>query len=105
MKFYGAIGYAITAETAPGVWEEIITERNYYGDVSAIRRRSNDNQTVTQQIDISNVISIVADAFAYDNFMNIRYVTWLNHKWKVSNVEVTPPRLIFSVGELYEDVT
>ena len=28
-KFYGPIGYAVTVETRPGVWEEQITERSY----------------------------------------------------------------------------
>ena len=32
-KFYGAIGYVETVETSPGVWEEQITERNYYGEL------------------------------------------------------------------------
>mgnify|MGYP007013888278 CR=1 FL=1 len=105
MKYYGAIGYAETVETSPGVWEEVITERYYYGDVEQVRRRTNDSQKVNSDVDISNTISVVADAFAIDNFVNIRYTQWLNHKWKVSNVEVAPPRLIFSVGGLYEDVT
>ena len=30
-RYYGRIGYAETVETIPGVWEEVITERNYYG--------------------------------------------------------------------------
>ena len=30
-KFYGVIGYAKRVETEPGVWEEVITEREYYG--------------------------------------------------------------------------
>ena len=29
-KYYGKIGYAETVETAPGVWKEQITERNYF---------------------------------------------------------------------------
>ena len=32
-KFYGAIGFGESVETVPGVWEDLITERNYYGDV------------------------------------------------------------------------
>ena len=28
-KYYGVIGYAETVETAPGLYEEQLTERNY----------------------------------------------------------------------------
>ena len=34
MKYYGKIGYGATEETRPGVYEERITEREYYGEVS-----------------------------------------------------------------------
>ena len=32
-KFFGNIGYAKTIETEPGVWEETIIEKPYYGDL------------------------------------------------------------------------
>lgn len=32
-KFYGTIGFAITTESAPGVWQDSIVTRNYYGDI------------------------------------------------------------------------
>ena len=34
-KFYGKVGYIETAETPPGseIWEEVKTERCYYGDM------------------------------------------------------------------------
>ena len=32
-KFYGEIGYAVTKETAPGVYTETVEKRNYYGDL------------------------------------------------------------------------
>ena len=38
-KFYGVIGFAVTAETKPGVWEPSITDRPYYGDTIRNTRR------------------------------------------------------------------
>ena len=32
-KFHGAIGFAETVETDPGIWEEKIVEHSYSGDV------------------------------------------------------------------------
>lgn len=103
MKYFGSVGYAETTQTSPGVWEEVITERQYYGDILQVHRRLDNNQQVNDDISISNKISIVADPFALDNFMNIRYVTWLEKKWKVSDVDVETPRLVFSLGGLYND--
>lgn len=103
MKYYGAIGYAETTETAPGVWEEVITERFYYGDVLKVSRRLERTEYLNSDVNISNNISILADPYALNNFMNIRYITWQNHKWEVSNIDVEPPRMIFSIGGLYND--
>lgn len=100
-KFYGAVGYAETVETSPGVWEEQITERNYYGDVIRNTRRLQGADKVNDDINISNEISIVADPYANDHFYAIRYVVFQGAKWKVSNVDVQYPRLILSLGGLY----
>ena len=102
-KFYGKVGYANTAETPPGsgVWIEGITERNYYGDVLKISRRLQGSGGINDNVNINNEISIVADPFAYENFMNIRYVTWSGVNWKVSNVTIQAPRLILSLGGVY----
>lgn len=100
-KFYGAVGYAETVETSPGVWEEQITERNYYGDVIRNTRRLQGADKVNDDINISNEISIVADPYANDHFYTIRYVVFQGAKWKVSNIDVQYPRLILSLGGLY----
>ena len=38
-RFYGAVGYAKTVNTAPGVFEEVEEEMMYYGDVLRNARR------------------------------------------------------------------
>lgn len=63
-KFFGAIGYAETKETAPGVSEEIITERNYKGDVIRNARRLENGEHLNDNVNVNNSISIVADGFA-----------------------------------------
>ncbi len=63
MKFYGPIGYAETVETKPGVWEEQITERMYYGDLTRNTRRLQSSETLNDDINVANEISIVADPF------------------------------------------
>lgn len=100
-KFFGKIGYAETVETTPGVWEEKITEREYFGDLIRNTRSLQSGEQLNDNVNISNEISIVADPFAYENFHSMRYVEFMNAKWKVSSVDVQYPRLILSVGGLY----
>ena len=100
-KFYGKVGYADTTETAPGVWTEVITEREYYGDVLRISRRLQSTDQLNDDIIIDNEFSIVADPFAYQNFHTMRYIEWMGAKWKITKVNVQSPRLILSVGGVY----
>ena len=100
-KFYGVIGYTETTETAPGVWEEVITERNYSGDVIKNTRRYQAGENLNDDLIINNIISIVADPFANQNFHKIRYIEWMGAFWKISNVEVQRPRLILTIGGVY----
>ena len=101
-KFYGAIGYAEPVETSPGIWEDQITERNYSGDVirntsswSASSNGTNDN------LNINNQISILADPYAHQHFHTMKYVELRGIKWKITSVDVQYPRLILTVGGVY----
>lgn len=100
-KYYGNIGYAVTAETEPGVWTEQITVRPYYGDVIRNIRRTQATDQVNDDISVSNEISIVADPYAYENFHAMRYAEYMGTKWKVTSVEVSYPRLILSIGGVW----
>ena len=100
-KFYGKIGYANTVETKPGVYEEQIVERSYYGDLIRNTRRLQSSDKVNDDINISNEISIVADPYATNNFHTMRYAVFMGTKWKISNVEVSYPRLILTLGGVY----
>ena len=102
-RFYGVVGYGETKETRPGVWEETITERNYYGDVLQFNRRWESNGNLNDDLNVSNRISIVADPFAYEKFHAIRYISWMGTKWKVSAVEVEYPRLLLTIGGVYNE--
>lgn len=102
-KFCGLIGFEVTKETEPGLYEEFIIENFYYGDVIRNLRRLNDNSKVNPDVNISNQISIVADPFANNNFHTIRYVEYMGAKWKVTDVEVQYPRLILTIGGLYNE--
>ena len=100
-KWFGKIGYAVTAETEPGIWEEQIVERDYYGDMTSDRRKRQNSQGVNDDLSLSNVISIIADPFAYENCSHMAYAEIMGTKWKISDIEVQYPRLILTIGGVY----
>ena len=100
-KFYGAIGYVENIETKPGVFKARVTERNYSGDLLRNTRDLQSSDKVNDDIKITNEIHIVADAYADDHFYAIRYAKFRGVKWKVTKVEVRHPRLILTLGGLY----
>lgn len=100
-KYYGAIGYGTTEETSPGVWTESIVERNYYGDVLRNTKKWEKGDGLNDNLNIGNSFSIVADAYAYEHFFAIRYITWMGTRWKVTDVEVERPRLTINIGGVY----
>lgn len=100
-KWFGRIGYAETIETAPGVWKEQIILREYYGDLVRNIRRIRTVDKVNDDLSISNELSIVADPYAINNFYSMRYAEFMGAKWKISNVEVSYPRLILTLGGVW----
>ena len=100
-KYFGSVGYAEEVEISPGIVKEQIVAREYYGDVIRNNRRLESSDQVNDDINITNQISIVSDPYAMKNFWKIRYATFMGQKWKVKTVDVEFPRLILTLGGLY----
>lgn len=102
-KFYGQVGFVQTVESPAesGIWIDQVTERTCYGDVNRVVRRWESVQKVNDDITVNNEISILADPYITQNLPWIKYVVWNGAKWKVSSVEVQYPRLILSIGGVY----
>ena len=101
-KFYGPIGYAETVETTPGIHEEQIVEHYYSGDwVRNTRKLQTSPDSVNDDVNVANELSIVSDPYSTNNFLKMRYVVYMGAKWKVSSVEVKYPRLILTIGGIY----
>lgn len=106
MKYSGKIGYVETQETKPGVWEPVVTERFYKGDVLKNSRRWESNTgSINDNVNVSNQISIISDSYAATHFQFMRYIEWMGAKWLISNVEVNYPRYTLSLGGVYNDET
>jgi hypothetical protein len=100
-KYYGSVGYEETVEKEPGIFVEEIMSREYYGDVVRNNRKLENSGEINDSINVGNKISIVADPYAIQNFWKIRYATFMGQKWKVKDVDVEFPRLILTLGGLY----
>lgn len=100
-KFYGEVGYVETVETAPGVWEEQKSVRNHFGDVIRNTRRLQSGDRANDDINVSVQISIVSNPYSDMHFHSIRYVKFMGAKWKVTDVDPQPPRLILTLGGVY----
>ena len=100
-KWFGKIGYCETIEASPGVWTEQITEREYYGDLLKVSKKTQSSENLNDNITISNQISIVADPFANENLRLISYVTFMGTKWKITSADVQYPRIILTMGGVY----
>lgn len=102
-RFFGKIGYGNSIENPEdsGIWVDAITEFEYYGDIVRNNRKLNPGENLNSNVAVGNSISIVADQYAIDNFFSIRYVEWAGVFWTVTDVEVQSPRLILSIGDVY----
>lgn len=104
-KYHGKIGFVTFAEKTPGVDEEIPVEREYFGEVLKVNKRWDTASSVLPELTINNQISIVADQYARDNLFAIRYITWMGTRWNIASVDVQHPRLILSIGGVYNGPT
>ena len=104
-KWHGKVGYVTNVETEPGIWEEEIIERDYYGDLLTDNRKRQSNNNVLDEITLSNMVSIIADPFAYNNCSCMAYAEIMEARWKISEVEVKPPRLNLTIGGVYNGNT
>lgn len=104
-KFYGKIGFVKTEEKASGVYEEVATEKNCYGEVQRnIMRWQGVTDHVNDNVSLDVQISILGDPYTFKNFSYIRFIEWMGTPWKVNSVEPQFPRLILSIGGVYNGV-
>ena len=104
-RFYGAVGYIEEQESAVDVTDEKPVERYYKGDLVRSNRRLENGIVLNDNVTLNNQISIVADPYALSHIFAMRYVKWMGTVWKVTNVEVQQPRLILTLGGVYNGET
>ena len=101
-KFCGKIGFINTVENLPGIWTDSEPiERTYYGDIIRNIRTIESSSNVIDNLNITNSISVVADKYANENFQYMKYVIFKGIKWKIINISIEYPRIILTIGGVY----
>lgn len=101
MVYYGDIGYAINKKTEDGIYEEQYIRARYFGNVETKSLRIANVNEINDTLTANIKISVIADEFALAHWGSIRYVEYMDQKWKVTSVDVAVPRLILHLGDLY----
>lgn len=105
-KYYGKIGFVESVKTDDDdsdVYTEQTTERYYYGDITEKGSRWQNSQYLLDNKLVTIKFSILADPYAYEHFSAIKYIEWYNKKWKVTNIDIQYPRLVLTIGDLYNE--
>jgi hypothetical protein len=100
-KFYGNIGFTITVETRPDVWEPQETVLPYFGDLKRNQRRWMNGESINEDLDVSNEVSILMDDFLADNIGAVKWVEVMGSKWKVNSITLEYPRVTLTLGGVY----
>lgn len=106
-KFAGLVGYVTQEETVPGVWSPVPNPKMMKGDTLRLSStngngaRISDSGKANDDITLSHRVSLIGDAYAFDNYFNIAWVEVRGRKWEVTTVEIQRPRIIVTLGGLW----
>ena len=101
-KFLGMIGYSSEQlETSPGVFEDVIEEREHKGELIRATLTSRPSSKVNEDIVLSHKLTLIADAELEAMFPRMLYVNIKGHNWAVKSVEFQRPRIVINIGGVY----
>lgn len=100
MKRSIILGFTWSVETKPGVYAKREEERRYKADVLTYNKQYASNSEVNDDIQLRNRYSIVMSE-KEQHYEDIKYVKIGAAKWKVTAIEFIHPRMILTVGGVY----
>lgn len=101
MRWSGKLGYSEQTETSPGVWENVITEREALGQVKQRTEVLNPSDTVLPRYETSTSISVLSQGTDKIDYSNLAYVTYKGKNWVPRNIVEDFPRMTIFIGEEY----
>lgn len=100
-KFSGLVGYVTQSEIRPGVWSSVENARSMRGDIIRQSSNSQNDDKVNSDISLGHRVSLVGDAYSFGNYYDIKWIDVHGKKWEVSSVEIQRPRIIVSLGGVW----
>lgn len=94
------VGFGSNQELEPGIYDDVLEEKTYYGEILENRRSFDQGTTLSGDVKITNQFSIMGNTYLFDNLEKIRYVRYRNQLWTVT-VDEGYPRVTFNLGGLY----
>ena len=105
-RFHDKVGVLISiANEQTGMATDRAVERPYYGTVLEHTRRWEASEHVTDDLSVSNQISITANDYAFKHMSSIAYVHYMGGYWKVSAIRVKAPQIILTLGGVWNGPT
>lgn len=104
-KFYGKVGFAHSVEIRKGVYDDVITEKDYKGDITRPSVKAQAGDEVNSDFSIGNLFSIILDPYLSENLYALRYITWMGVRWSITKIDIAHPRLNVTVGKVYNGPT
>lgn len=103
-KFHGFLGFVkfVESGTSPGKFDVVEEEIPVKGDLlrNALKYEPVEGNEKLNMA-ISNRFSFIAPNRVFENFEFLKFITWNNVRWNISNIEVNSPRLIVSISGVY----
>lgn len=99
-RFIGRVGFAMYEEV-DRIAREVYHEISYRGEYITSAVRWMDKQQINDDLTMENRISLIASGYLRKHLGAIRYVVIGEEKWKVTRVEMRHPRVILSIGGVY----
>lgn len=107
-RYYGRIGFLkdeVESSERASRYVPQIEERYYTGKLVKNYMRQQTAEKSTDDFDLGNDISIVADAYALNHFSSMKYVEFMGTLWEIKSATVEHPRIRISFGGVYHGPT
>lgn len=101
MRYSGKFGYSVQTEVSPGVWEDVIAERDTLGRVEQRTEKLSGESDILPRYSTTTSISVLSRGPAVPENGDLVYVTWRGRRWAPGSIVEEYPGLKIFIGEEY----
>jgi hypothetical protein len=100
-RYAGLVGYVTQEENVPGVWSSVDKSVMMKGDLIRQSSSVQNGDKVNSDVTLNHRVSLLGDAYAFNNYFNLKWIELNGQKWEVSSIELQRPRIIVTVGGVW----